>query len=134
MNGDLTPAVVAATGGSAMLAGIWLHERRRTEAMRGDRIRLALRFPIGVEPSQALAALDGLSGLPLRPSLLSRLWPVRARSRIFCGCQRRFGRLCCSTMTGVIPSLRVTEAPPSPDEAVTLALRLFIPTPERALG
>jgi hypothetical protein len=34
-----------------------------------------------------------------------------------------------STMTGVISSLRITEAPPSPDEAVTLAARLFIPTP-----
>jgi hypothetical protein len=34
-----------------------------------------------------------------------------------------------STLTGVIPSLRITEALPSPDERVTLAARLFISTP-----
>ncbi|MGH2911017.1 MAG: type IV secretory system conjugative DNA transfer family protein [Solirubrobacteraceae bacterium] len=34
-----------------------------------------------------------------------------------------------STLTGVIPSLRITDESASPDEAVTLAARLFIPTP-----
>jgi hypothetical protein len=34
-----------------------------------------------------------------------------------------------SILTGVIPSLRVTEASPTPAESATLALRLFVPTP-----
>lgn len=112
-----------------MLGGIWWHEARRDSAMRRERVRLAVRFPIGLEPSQALAALDGLAGLPCTSELMAEvvagedsiahfLWvpePVRASVR--------------STMTGVIPSLRVTEAPTSPDGSVTVALRLFVPTP-----
>jgi hypothetical protein len=129
VNGDLTPAVVAATGGSAMLAGIWLHEHRQLEAMRGDRIRLGLRFPIGVEPSQALAALDGLSGLPLATELVVEVVAGEGSIAHFLWVPGSVRASVCSTMTGVIPSLRVTEAPPSPDAAVTLALRLFIPTP-----
>ncbi len=113
-----------------MLAGIWAHEHRRDEAMRRSRVRLGLRFPIGLESSQALAALDGLAGLPHTSSELIAevvagedsiahfLWvpePMRASVR--------------STMTGVIPSLRVTEASASPEGSVTVALRLFVPTP-----
>ena len=94
MNGDLTPAVVAATGGSAMLAGIWLHERRRDEAMRSSRVRLDLRFPLGLEPFRAYAALDGLSGLPNAGELIAEVMAARARSRTACGCQRRFGLRC----------------------------------------
>jgi hypothetical protein len=129
VNGDLIPALVAASSGSAILSFIWAHEYRRDEAMRRSRVRLGLRFPVSLEPSQALAALDGLAGLPYTSELIAEvaagedsiahfLWvpePVRASVQ--------------STMTGVIPSLRVTEAPASPDDGVTLALRLFVPTP-----
>jgi Type IV secretion-system coupling protein DNA-binding domain/Helicase HerA, central domain len=129
MNADLTPALIAAGGGSALLAGIWTHEYRTAEAMRKSRVRLGLRFPIGLEPSRAFAALDGLSGLPYTTELIAEvvagegsiahfLWaPTSVRSSVE------------SIMTGVIPSLRVTEAPPSPSEAATLALKVFIPTP-----
>jgi hypothetical protein len=70
VNTDLVPAVAAATGGSALLGGIWLHERRQGEAMRAGRVRLALRFPTGFEPLRAFAALDGLSGLPYGAELV----------------------------------------------------------------
>jgi type IV secretion system coupling TraD/TrwB family protein/uncharacterized protein DUF87 len=129
VNTDLTPALIAAAGGSALLGGIWLHEHRRYEAMRKNRVRLALRFPIGLEPLRALAALDGLSGLPFAAELIAEvvagegwiahfLWvPASVRSSVE------------STMTGVIGSLRVAEAPPSPNDPATVALRLFVPTP-----
>ena len=64
MNSDLIPAVVAAGGGSVMVAGIWLHERRADEAMRASRVRLGLRFPAGLDPAATKAGLSGLSGLP----------------------------------------------------------------------
>jgi hypothetical protein len=133
VNSEL-PTLIAAGGiGSAMLGVIWLHERRQTDAMRRSRVRLGLRFPIGLEPSQALAALDGLAGLPYtelvaevvagEDSIAHFLWvPASVRASV------------CSTMTGVIPSLRITEAAPSPDEGATLALRLFIPTPSVLSG
>jgi hypothetical protein len=110
-----------------MLAGIWAHEHRQGEAMRRSRVRLGLRFPVGLEPSQALAALDGLAGLPYTSELVAEvvagedsiahfLWvpePVRVSAR--------------STMTGVIPSLRITDAAASLDDEATLVLRLSIP-------
>lgn len=129
MNGDLAPALVAAGGGSAMLGGIWLHERRQMEAMRCSRVRLGLRFPIGLELSQALAALDGLAGLPYTSELIAEVVAGEDSIAHFLWVPSSVLASVRSTMTGVIPSLSITETPPSPDESVTLALRLFIPTP-----
>jgi hypothetical protein len=129
VNSDLTPALVAAGSGSAMIAGIWWHEHRQAEAMRRSRVRLGLRFPIGLEPSQALAALDGLAGLPYTSELVAEVACGENSIAHFLWVPGSVRTSVQSTMTGVIPSLRITEAPPSPDEAVTLALRLFIPTP-----
>jgi hypothetical protein len=129
MNSDLVPAAIAASGGSALVAGIWIHERRADEAMRASRVRLGLRFPVALEPLRAFAALDGLSGLAHTTELVAEvvagegsiahflLVPVGVRSSVV------------STMTGVIGGLRLTDAPSSPGEAVTLGLRLFVPTP-----
>jgi hypothetical protein len=129
VNADLTPALLAASGGSIMLAGIAAHEYRASEAMRKSRIRLATRFPMGLEPSAAFAALDGMLGLPFSAELVAEieasagsithaLWVPSA--------ERESVR---STLVGAIPSLRLTEAPASSSEAATLSLRLFIPTP-----
>jgi len=38
-----------------------------------------------------------------------------------------------SILTGVIGSLRIGEAPPSPAEGATFCLRLFVPTPSHPL-
>jgi len=129
VNSDLIPAIVAATGGSAMLGGIWLHEHRRDEAMRASRVRLGLRFPIGLEPIRAFAALDGLSGLPLSAELITEVVAGEGSIAHFLWVPASVQASVCSTMTGVIPSLRVTEAPPSPDKRATVALKVFIPTP-----
>jgi hypothetical protein len=129
VNGDLVPAMVAAGGGSAMLVGIWLHEHRQMEAMRRSRVRLGLRFPIGLEPSQALAALDGLAGLPHTTELITEIVAGEGSIAHFLWVPESVRASVQSTLTGVIPSLRVTEAPPSPDAPVTLTLRLSFPTP-----
>ncbi len=129
MNSDLIPAIVAATGGSAMLGGIWLYEHRRDEAMRASRVRLGLRFPIGLEPIRAFAALDGLSGLPLSTELVAEIVASEGSIAHFLWVPASIRASACSTMTGVIPSLRITEAPPSPDERATVVLKVFIPTP-----
>jgi hypothetical protein len=63
VNGDLVPAIVAAGGGSAMLGGIWLRERRIEEAMRTSRVRLSLRFPLGADAAAAKVALSGIAGI-----------------------------------------------------------------------
>ena len=129
MNADLTPALIAAGGGSAMLGGIWLHERRQREAMRASLTALGLRFPLGLEATDAQAALEGLAGLPSSCEIVAevaaregaishRLWvpkallsPARA------------------SLTGAIPSLRIAPAETSPPDGATLVIRLFVPTP-----
>ncbi len=112
-----------------MLAGIWTHEHKRDEAMRRSRVRLGLRFPIGLESSQALAALDGLAGLPHTAELIAEVACGEGSIAHFLWVPEAVRASVQSTMAGVIPSLRVTEASASPDKAVTLAGRLFIPTP-----
>ena len=56
-----------------MIGGIWLHERRQDEAMRASRVRLGLRFPTGLEPVRAYAALDGLSVLTYANELVAEV-------------------------------------------------------------
>jgi hypothetical protein len=129
VNADLTPALTAAGGGSALITGIWAYERRRDEAMRASMVRLGCRFPIGLEPAQALAALDGISGLPHTAEVIAEmaarensvthaLWvPASAAASVQ------------STLGGAIPSLRVGEEGSPPDDATTRSLRLFVSTP-----
>jgi hypothetical protein len=105
------------------------HEWRSEEAMRRSRVRLRLGFPVGLEPSQALAALDGLAGLPYTSELIAEIVAGEDSIAHFLWVPEPVRASVCSTMTGVIPSLRITDAPPLPDEAVMLVLRLFIPTP-----
>jgi hypothetical protein len=129
VNAEITPALIAAGGGSAMLGGVWLHERRQREAMRASLAPLSLRFPLGLEASQAQAALDGLAGLPSNCELVAE---VVARAGTISH-QLRVPKPLLSpaqaSLTGAIPSLRISEAESSPADMTTLTLRLFVPTP-----
>ena len=125
----LTPALIAASGGSALLIGILGWEHRQNEAMRASLVRLATRFPIGLEPAQAFAALDGLSGLPYTTELIAEVAASEGSITHALWVPRALRSSVQATLSGVIPSLRVSEAPPSPGEAATLSLRLFVRTP-----
>jgi hypothetical protein len=128
MNADL-PALFAAGSGVTMLAGIAVHEHTQAEKMRASRIRLLTRFPAGLDEAQVSAAWDGLAGLPHTTELIAEvaasegsithsLWvPGAARESV------RWALL------GVIPSLRIAEAPPSPSQTATFSLRLFLSAP-----
>jgi hypothetical protein len=129
MDSALVPAAVAASSGSALITVIVVREARLDARMRAGRVRLALRFPIGLEPVRALAALDGLSGLSYsnelvfevaaRPASIEHfVWvPVAAHSSV------------AATLAGAVPALRVTEAQPSPADGAVLSLRVFVPSP-----
>lgn len=125
----LVPAAVAASGGSAMLAGIWWHERRIEEAMRTSRVKLALRFPIGLKVEAALAALDGLSGLPTEMEIVAEVSATSRGVEHSLWVPRSVRSSVLSTLSATMPSLRVSETQPSPGSGVTMALRLFVPTP-----
>lgn len=129
MNADLTPAVVAASGGSALITIIMAREHRLDAAMRRDRVRLAIRFPVSLDPLRAFAALDGLSGLPYTTELVAEIAAREGSIEHFLWVPRAVRASVVSTLTGVIGSVRITEAQPSPTDPVTLALRLFVPTP-----
>ena len=127
MNEAIVPSLVAASSGSALLGGIWLHERRRDEAMRASMSPLSLRFPSGLEPAGALAALDGLAGLPPTIELIAEVAAREGAITHALWAPAAVDTSVQSTLTGAISSLRISEAAPAPLDAVTLSLRLFIP-------
>jgi hypothetical protein len=133
VNADL-PALVAAGGGVVMLAGIAAHEHVQAERMRASRVRLSTRYPVGLDAAQVAAIWNGLAGLPYTTELLAEV--VATEGSITHGlvvpeAARESVR---STLVGVIPSVRVTEASPSPREPATLSLRLFVSTPSFLLA
>lgn len=129
MNADLTPALIAAGGGVSMIAGIARYEHLRDAMMRDSRVRLASRYPAGLDSAQALAAWEALAGLPFTTELITEI--VASEGSITHGLwvPEALCESARSTLVGVIPSVRITEAPPSPSEAATLSLRLFVSTP-----
>jgi hypothetical protein len=128
MNTELLSLVAVGGSGSAMLAGIGARERAQAERMRASRVRLSTRYPVNLEAAQISAAWEGLAGLPYTAELVtelvaregsithSLLVPETARASVR------------AILTGVIPSLRLADAPPSPSDPATLSLRLFVPT------
>ncbi len=134
MNADIIPALAATGGGSVLLSSILAVEARQTRAMRESRVRLALRFPLSLEPLRAFAALDGLSGLPYTQELVAEVTASEGHIGHCLLVPAAVRASAESILTGVIGSLRITEAELSPDEPVTLALRLFVPTPSLLAG
>ncbi|HYM55683.1 MAG TPA: hypothetical protein VES97_09985 [Solirubrobacteraceae bacterium] len=128
MKGDLAPAVIAAGGGSALMAGIWLHETRQAQAMRASRLRLGLRFPASLDPVGAKAALSGLSGLPDDAELLFETAAGAGGIKHFLWVPAAVRASAESILTGAMPGLRVAEVPVQKGRA-TYALRVFTPTP-----
>jgi hypothetical protein len=128
MNSDLVPAIVAAGGGSALMTGIWVYERRKDEAMRASRVRLALRFPAALDSVAAKAALSSLAGLPSDIELVFELAASAGRIGHFLAVPSAVRASVVSTLAGVMPGVRMTEAP-APSGRATVALRIFFPTP-----
>jgi hypothetical protein len=127
VNSDLTPALVAAGGGSVMFAGIWLHEAAQAEKRRADRVRLAARFPLS-DAVAAKAALHALSGLSDRTELLLELVADGGCVRHALWVPAANQASVTASLSSALPGLRLTEAPGSTGRA-TLALRVFVPTP-----
>src|ERR1035441_1425386 len=112
-----------------MIAGIAAHEHVRDARMRASRVRLGIRYPHDLDPGVVVAALNGLAGTPhtgelvievvaREGSITHGLWvPAADRPAVE------------AVLGGVIVSLRMSEASASAADAVTLVLRLFIPTP-----
>jgi len=129
VSADLTPAIIAASGGMSMIAGIAVHEHVRDRKMRASRVRSSLRFPQGLDAGVAVAALNGLAGSPYTSELVietaARVGSITHAVSVPVGERSSVESL----LSGVIASLRVSDAEASPEDAVTVALRLFVETP-----
>jgi hypothetical protein len=125
MNGDLIPAVAAATGGSALISGIWAYEHKQAEKMRKSRVRYALRFPASLDPLTAAAVLSNLSGLPGEVELVFEVAADGDGIKHFLWVPEAVRA---SVLTGAMAGLRASEALVQKGRAM-LALRVFIPTP-----
>jgi hypothetical protein len=127
MKAELIPAVMAVTGGSALLGGIYLHEHRQLEAMRSDRIRLGLRFPIAVDQGALEAALGQLVGLGRECELVAETIATDRGVRFCLLVPRPREAAVRAALTGAIPSLTITSDAEVPDGAATLGVKLFVP-------
>jgi hypothetical protein len=125
----VTPALIAAGGGSVMLAGIWARERRADEAMRATRVRLSLRFPVGLDPQAAFSVLDSFSGLPPGIEVVLEMAAGEGRIAHYLWVPEAVRASVESMLRGAVPSLRIEEVPLTDGLGTNLAMRFFIPTP-----
>jgi hypothetical protein len=100
--------------------------RRCHARQHGLSQRAVSRWP---EPPQALAALDGLSGLSHTTELITEVAAREGAISHALWVPAAVGASVQSTLTGAIASLRITEAVPTLEDAVTLSLRLFVLAP-----
>ncbi|HEV7564377.1 MAG TPA: hypothetical protein VGO31_00260 [Microbacteriaceae bacterium] len=128
MNDALVPSLVAASGGSALVAGVYLYERRAEAAMRAGRVRLALTFPASADPLYAKAALSNAAGLSHRMECILEVDATSRGIRHYLLVPAEVRASVVSTLTGALPGLRVAEAP-EPGGRASLAAKVFAPTP-----
>ena len=128
MNGDLLPAVAAATGGSALISGIWAYERTQTSKMRASRKQFGLRFPSLADGLRAKAALAGLAGLSSDNELILELKATAEGIRFGIQVPESVRASSLATLAGAMPGLRTPDAPTQAGRAA-IAVKVFIPTP-----
>jgi hypothetical protein len=128
MKDALIPSVMAMAGGSSLMGAIWLHERRREEAMRSSRQRLALCFPNRFDPIQAKAMLSNLSGLPDHVELIAETIATRDGISHALSVPAEVRAPATSILSSILPGRR-TESVPVLRGSASLAIRLYIPTP-----
>ena len=125
---EIIPALVAAGGGSALIATILAYEYQREAAMRASRAGLGLRFPMNAREDAALSALRSLAGLADSAEIVAEthatadgithalLVPESATDAVRSG------------LTAALPGLRIRKYRAS-TESARLSVRLFVPTP-----
>ncbi len=129
MNGELVPALVAAGGGSGLITAIWAHEHGEAERMRASRVRLSVRYPIGLEAAQVAAVWEGLAGLPFTSELVAEVVASEHSITHHVLVPERAAQSVRAMFVGAVLSVRLTEVPDETGGTATLGLRLFLVTP-----
>jgi hypothetical protein len=112
-----------------MLVGIAGFEHAQAEKMRASRVRLSTRYPVGLDAAQVAAIWNGLAGLPYTTELLTEVLATEGSITHGLWVPEAAHESVRSTLVSVVPSVRITKAPPSRGDAATLSLRLFVSTP-----
>lgn len=128
MSADLTPAIIAAGGGSLLLAGIGAWEAKRSAAIRAGRVRYGLVFP-PLEVADGEAMLQALSGLGFEDELVFETVADRDGVRHALWAPAAVWPSVRSTLTGLLPGLRVVERQPVPAGVAAFSMRVLVPTP-----
>ncbi len=129
MNGELPTLIAIGGAGSAMLAGIGVHEHARAQRMRASRVRLSTRYPVGLEATQVAAVWNGLAGLPYTTELVTEVVATEDKITHSLLVPEAACESVRAALTGAVPSMRITDADAGPSVAATLTLRLFVQTP-----
>ncbi|HUB73994.1 MAG TPA: hypothetical protein VL979_08165 [Solirubrobacteraceae bacterium] len=125
----LIPGIVAAGGGSALVASIYLHEAKREAQMRQSRIRLAVTFPAGADPLGAKVALAAIAGSDYRMEYVLEVDASAEGIRHFLWVPEAVRSSVVATLSGALSGLRVSQASPESEGSATVAAKLFLPTP-----
>lgn len=127
MNGELAPALVAAGGGTALLAGIYAHEYRRDAQMRAGRVRYRLRFPAGTTKRAATAALAGLSGAGEANEFVFEIAAAASGIGHLLSAPADRAEATVRQLEAALPGLRLQPTDEMQAGLSSLALRIFIP-------
>jgi hypothetical protein len=111
-----------------MISAIYLRERRREAQMRDSRETLALRFPMGLDPSAAGAGLSSLAGLAERSEIVVETIATAKGVAHALRLPAAIRNSALASLKAAMPGLRADEGA-APTGTTTAALSVFIPTP-----
>lgn len=125
---EWVPAAAAVGGGAALLAAIAAGERRRDQQMRASRVTYALRFPSGIAPEVAVAALSSLTGLGRAEELVVEVVGDERGIRHLLHVPASVAGSVIDQLTVALPGIRISGAKPERDEPVVAAMRVSAPS------
>lgn len=126
MNGEALPALIAAGGGAALIAGIAAHEHRREVAMKASRLTYSLTFPVTSEPTSALAALRSLTGIGAAQELVAEVVASEDGIRHLLHLPEAVAGSVTDQLSAALPGIRLDAVTARHTGGVTAAARIAV--------
>lgn len=127
MASDLLPAVVAMTGGTALLGGIVAHETKRESVMRRGRQTYAVIFPTGATPEAAVGALSAVAGSDYRFEFVFEVVASADGIAHLLHLPQGAATAVIDILSACLPGIRCDVVEPRSTGAVTTATRIAVP-------
>lgn len=126
-SGELIPALAAAGGGGALLAGIAIHEHRQNAAMRDSRLSYSMIFPLGSDGHAALSALESLSGLGTQFEIVAELVAGARGIHHLLHLPERTASSALNHLSAGLPGMRCDAVEARSTGPVTASMRFTVP-------